>query len=92
MEANGILKRPEFRIELSLKENKAFDEKTAIDLKAADLPLAHALDIMEKSGLIARTHEGKVYMTPKGQERSMRGFKVDNDFPNRKFVRFSRNK
>jgi hypothetical protein len=92
MEANGILTGPQLKIELCLKESKAFSAKKAVDLQAADLALTPALDIMEKSGLIARTPEGKVYMTSKGQERSIRGFKVDNDFPDRKFVRFSRNK
>lgn len=92
METNGILTGPQIKIQLCLKENKAFSAKKAVDLQTADLALTPTLDIMEKSGLIARTPEGKVYMTPKGQERSIRGFKVDNDFPNRKFVRFSRNK
>jgi hypothetical protein len=92
MQTNGILTGPQLTIELCLKKNKAFSATKAVELQATDLALAPALDIMEKSGLIALTPEGKVYMTSKGQEQSIRGFKVDNHFPDRKFVRFSRNK
>jgi hypothetical protein len=34
------------------------------------------LEAMEPSGLIARTSEGKVYMTKKGQSQQIRGFSI----------------
>jgi hypothetical protein len=77
-------------IEGVLKEKRAFDEKTAADLAVVNLDLIPVLDIMEKGGLIARTVEGKVYITSKGLEQSNRGFKVINSSQDKKFVRFSR--
>ena len=76
-------------IEGALKEKRAFDEKTAADLAVANLDLIPVLDIMQKSGLIARTVEGKVFLTSKGLEQSNRGFKVSSS-QDKKFVRFSR--
>lgn len=76
-------------IEGALKEKRAFDEKTAADLAVANLDLIPVLDIMQKSGLIARTVEGKFFMTSKGLEQSNRGFKVSSN-EEKKFVRFSR--
>jgi hypothetical protein len=76
-------------IEGVLKEKRAFDEKTAADLAIANLDMVPVLDIMQKSGLIARTVEGKVFLTSKGLEQSNRGFKVSSS-QDKKFVRFSR--
>lgn len=76
-------------IEGALKEKRAFNEKTATDLAVANLDLSPVLDIMQKSGLIARTVEGKVFLTSKGLEQSNRGFKVSSS-QDKKFVRFSR--
>jgi hypothetical protein len=51
---------------------------------------------MEKGGLIDRTFDGKIYLTPKGQEQQVKGFSVSqtNNVPSgsKKLVRFSRNK
>ena len=77
-------------IEGVLKEKRAFDEKTAADLAIANLDMVPVLDIMEKGGLIARTVEGKVFLTSKGLEQSNRGFKISSSSQDRKFVRFSR--
>jgi hypothetical protein len=94
MGAHGMEKTPvnvnlRLDIEGALKEKRAFDEKTAADLAITTLDLVPVLDIMVKSGLIARTPEGKVFMTSKGLEQSNRGFKVSSS-QDRKFVRFSR--
>jgi hypothetical protein len=77
-------------IEGALKEKRAFDEKTAADLSVGNLDLVPVLDIMEKGGLIARTVEGKVFLTSKGLEQSSRGFTVSSGCQDKKFVRFSR--
>jgi hypothetical protein len=76
-------------IEGALKEKRAFDEKTAADLAVVNLDLVPVLDIMVKSGLVARTAEGKVFLTSRGLEQSNRGFRVSSS-QDRKFVRFSR--
>lgn len=92
-EAAGIITSTRFKIESVLKERKAFDETTAANLEEAQVNFTVILDVMEKSGLIAKTVEGKVYMTKKGQDEQIRGFKISNNFPStRKFIRFSRNK
>jgi hypothetical protein len=92
MEAAGIIANNRFQIENALKERKAFDEKNAADLAAVNLDMTAILDVMEKGGLIAKTVEGKIFMTPKGQDEQIRGFKISNNFPDKKFIRFSRNK
>lgn len=92
MEAAGIIPDTRVKIEIVLKEKRAFDVKSATDLQMANLNFLPALDIMEKSGLIVRTSEGKVYMTQKGHDQSTRGFKVSTNSSDKKFVRFSRNK
>jgi hypothetical protein len=92
MEATGIITNTRFQIESALKERKAFDEKNAADLAVVNLNMTAILDVMEKGGLIGKTIEGKVFMTQKGQENQIRGFKISNNFPEKKFIRFSRNK
>jgi hypothetical protein len=90
MENTSINVNSRLDIEGVLKEKRAFDEKTAADLVVANLDLIPVLDIMQKSGLIARTVEGKFFMTSKGVEQSNRGFKVSTSGLDKKFVRFSR--
>jgi len=93
METTSIITNSRFKIETALKERKAFDEQSAANLEDAKVNFVSILDVMEKSGLIGKTPEGKIFMTPKGQEQQIRGFSVSNNFPSdRKFVRFSRNK
>ncbi len=92
LEQEGIIANTRFKIEYALKREGAFDEKSALDAEEAHIDFHAMLDVMEKSGLISRTQEGKVFMTQKGQEENLRGFTISNQFPNRKFVRFSRNK
>jgi hypothetical protein len=93
METEGIIVNSRFKIETALKERKAFNEQSAVNLEEAKLNFVAVLDVMEKGGLIGKTPEGKIFMTPKGQAQQVRGFYVSNNFPaDRKFVRFSRNK
>jgi len=93
METLGIITNSRFKIETALNERKAFDEQSAANLENAKVNFASILDVMEKIGLIGKTPEGKIFITPKGQEQQIRGFSVSNNFPSdRKFVRFSRNK
>jgi hypothetical protein len=86
VEAAGIIINARVQIEASLKKNRAFDEKSATDLMEFEAVLA----VMEKSGLIARTPDGKVFMTKKGQEKQIRGFSIKG--PAHKIRKFSRNK
>ena len=93
METQETLQNSRFKIETALKERKAFDEKSAANLEETKINFVAIIDVMEKSGLIGKTPEGKIYMTLKGQEQQIRDFSVSNNFSSvRKFVRFSRNK
>ena len=93
METTSIITNSRFKIETALTKTKAFDEQSAVNLEQAKVNFVAILDVMEKSGLIGKTPQGKIFMTPKGQEQQVRGFSVSNNFPSdRKFVRFSRNK
>ncbi len=92
----GIIISTRFKIETALKERNAFDPNTAADVKEAKIDFKEILTIMEKSGLIDRTFDGRIYMTPKGQEQQVKGFTVSqtNNMPSgsRRLIRFSRNK
>ncbi len=76
-----------------MKDKKAFNEKSAAAFEETKMDFKESLDIMEKSGLIGRTSEGRIFMTQKGQEQQLRGFLISNSsLADRKFVRFSRKK
>ncbi len=93
VEAVCITTSTRFKIETVLKDKKAFNEKNAAAFEETKLDFKESLEIMEKSGLIGKTSEGRIFMTQKGQEQQLRGFLITNSFPaDRKFVRFSRNK
>jgi hypothetical protein len=93
METTSTITNSQFKIETALKEKKAFDELSAVNLEAAKVNFVAILDVMEKSGLIGKTPEGKIYMTTKGQAQHIKGFFTSNNCPSDgKFVRFSRNK
>jgi len=93
LESLGIIASTRFKIEITLKERKAFDEKSAADLMETHVNFKPILDVMEQSGLISKTLDGKVFMTQKGREEHLRGFAVSNYMPSgKKFIRFSRNK
>ncbi|MGD6851773.1 MAG: hypothetical protein ACQCN6_06930 [Candidatus Bathyarchaeia archaeon] len=86
VEASGIIITTRIKIESELKKNKAFDEKSASTFE----DFGAVLDIMERSGLIAKTADGKYFMTKKGQEQQIRGFSIKA--PPYRIKRFSRNK
>lgn len=89
----GVFRNTRHIIETTLNDRKAFNEKSAAPFEETELDFKEALEIMEESGLVGRTAEGRFFMTQKGQEQQLRGFLVSNTFPaSRKFVRFSRNK
>ncbi len=93
METISTMTNSRFKIETALKERKAFDEQSAVNLEDANINFVAILDVMEKSGLIGKTTEGKIFMTTKGQAQHIKGFFVSDSFPSDgKFVRFSRNK
>jgi hypothetical protein len=93
LETSGIISTTRFRIESVLKERKAFDPNSAADLNQTTVNFQAMIDVMEQSGLIGKTTDGKIFMTQKGQEQQIRGFSINCiNTSNRKFVRFSRNK
>ena len=93
LETSGIISTTRFRIESVLKERKAFDPNSAADLNQTTVNFQAMIDVMEQSGLIGKTTDGKIFMTEKGQEQQIRGFSINCiNTANRKFVRFSRNK
>ena len=93
METTSIIANSRSKIENALNERKAFDEQSAIYIEDEKVNFVAVLDVMERSGLIGKTPEGKIFMKPKRQEQPTRGFSVSNNVPSdRKFVRFSRNK
>ncbi len=75
MEDNaGIISRTRFKIETTLKERKAFNEKSAACLDEVKIDFRGVLDLMEKKGLIVRTFEGKIFITQKGQQDHLKAF------------------
>jgi len=64
----GILYGTRLKVERVLRERKAFDKNTAVDPEEAGINYKHVLGLMEKGGLIEKTHDGKVYLTGKGSK------------------------
>jgi hypothetical protein len=92
-ETQGMISTIQLKIEYTLKQREAFDEKTATDIQDAQIDFKIVLDLMERNGLIGRTMEGKVFLTQKGQDKQLSGFKLTTNMtPDRKIIRFSRNK
>ena len=56
------------RIEKVLNDNKAFDEKTAVDPEELGINYERTLQLMEEGGLIGRTSENKIYLTEKARK------------------------
>jgi hypothetical protein len=93
VESVGIIISTRYKIETALKERKAFDLKTATNAAEAKINFNAVLEVMEKSGLIGKTPEGKIFMTQKGQEKQIRGFSINGKVPTyEKIVKFSRNR
>jgi hypothetical protein len=66
---SGIINLAKERIEKALKNKEAFDETTAVDAEEEQVNFRSVLDLMERSGLIGRTAEGKIFMTKKGLQK-----------------------
>jgi len=92
VEAAGIIITTRHRIEVALTEKRAFDEKSAADVNDSKLNFQAMLDIMEKAGLVAKTSDGRFYMTKKGQEEQIRGFTIHKIAPTHKIKKYSKNK
>jgi hypothetical protein len=74
LEIQGIIINARYKIEKALKERNAFDENTATDAQEAKVNFVGVLDLMERGGLIARTADGKVFMTQKGLEKQIKTY------------------
>lgn len=72
VESEGIIISSCCKIESALKEKKAYDKKSATDI----LEFGAVLDVMEKGGLIGKTQDGKYYITKKGKQKQLKGFKI----------------
>ena len=69
---SGIIICAQAKIEKELKDREAFDESSAADAEEAKINFKAILDMMERSGLICRTCEGKIFMAKRGQEKQIR--------------------
>jgi hypothetical protein len=72
VESEGIIISSCSKIESTLKEKKAYDKKSATDI----IEFGAVLDVMERGGLIAKTQDGKYYITKKGKQKQLKGFKI----------------
>jgi hypothetical protein len=72
VEAQGILVNSEFKVVTTLDEKKAYSQKSATQV----LELEALLDILQKSGVIKKTQDGKYYITKKGRQKQYKGFKI----------------
>ena len=71
METTSIIANSRSKIESALNERKAFDEQSAIYIEDEKVNFVAVLDVMERSGLIGKTPEGKIFMTQKGQQKKI---------------------
>jgi hypothetical protein len=90
-EAAGIIVNAQFNVEKTLRERKAFNEKSAVNAEEANVNFQPILNAMEKNSIISRTKDGKIFLTTKGQER-VQGFTISSNVPPHTIIRFSRNK
>jgi hypothetical protein len=72
VEAQGILVNSEFKVVTSLDQKKAYNDKSATEVMELDA----LLDILQKSGVIGKTQDGKYYITKKGRQKQYKGFKI----------------
>jgi hypothetical protein len=91
MEAAGIVADTWLKIETELKEKKAFDKQSAINVDSEQIKWKSALQFMEEGGFIGKTADGKFYLTQKSNDKDLKGFSI-NIIPPHTVVRFSRNK
>jgi hypothetical protein len=59
-----------------LTETVGITIKANIDLDKAKLDFQSTLQIMQRSGLIARTAKGKIYLTKRGKNQQQCGFSI----------------
>jgi hypothetical protein len=91
MEFAGIIVSSRFSIESELKKKHAYDEQSALTVDNCMRNFAAVIKIMEGSGLIGKTVDGKIYMTKKGKAQQLNGFSIKK-IPPHTIVKFSRNK
>jgi hypothetical protein len=72
VESEGIIISSCCKIEIALKEKKAYDKKSATYI----LEFGVVLDVMERGGLIGKTQDGKYFITKKGRQKQLKGFKI----------------
>ena len=72
IEPQGIIVNSEFKASCSINEKNACNRQTA----AESLKLQETLDIMLRSGAIGKTSGGKYYVTKKGRQKQLKGFKI----------------
>lgn len=72
VESEGIIISSCCKIENTQKEKKACDKKSATDI----IEFGAALDVMERDGLIGKTQDGKYFITKKGKQKQLKGFKI----------------
>lgn len=57
------------RIERILEKRRAFNENTAVNPEEAGINYKRVLELMNRGGIIAKTPEGKIYLTEKGRKK-----------------------
>jgi hypothetical protein len=72
IEAQGLLVNSEFKVVTNLDKKKAYNEKSATEM----LELDALLDILLRSGLIGKTQDSKYFITKKGRQKQLKGFKI----------------
>jgi len=56
------------RVETVLEKRRAFNENTAVNPEEAGINYKRILELMNRGGIIAKTPEGKIYLTEKGRK------------------------
>jgi predicted transcriptional regulator len=70
-EFQGILVNSDFKVEIKQTKKKATVE-TGIEAVELD----EVLDILQKSGIIVKTENGKYCITKKARQKQLKGFKI----------------
>lgn len=70
-EFQGILVNSDFKVATKQTKKKATTE-TGIEAVELD----EVLDILQKSGIIAKTENGKYCITKKARQKQLKGFKI----------------
>jgi hypothetical protein len=70
-EFQGILVNSDFKV-----ETKQAKKKAAVETGIEPIELDAVLDILQKSGIIAKTDNGKYCITKKARQKQLKGFKI----------------